>query len=282
MVSVREKALAFRRLHSGGEAFIIPNPYDVGTAVILEQLGFKALATTSSGFAFSRGLQDNHINRDQMIVHVRDIVSATSLPVSADLENGFFDSPEEVANTIKMAGAAGLAGGSIEDSTNGSVDEPLYSLGQAKDRMVAAVEAKAGLSNDFVLTARAENFLVGRGSVDDVIARLQAYQEAGADVLYAPGLSRLEDVVSIVSNVDLPVNVLARPADADFSAAKLSAVGVKRISVGGALARAALGAFVRASREMLDEGTFDFGSEAIAHADIQAMFEDRSQIPSQK
>ncbi len=276
MVSVREKAVAFRRLHGGDEAFIIPNPYDVGTAVILEQLGFKALATTSSGFAFSRGLQDNHVNRDQMMAHVSDIVSATSLPVSADLENGFFDSPEEVAKTITMAGEAGLAGGSIEDSTNGSMDEPLYSLGVARDRMIAAVEAKAGLPNDFVLTARAENFLVGRGSIDNVIKRLQAYQEAGADVLYAQGLSKLEDVISVISNVDLPVNVLARPSDPDFSAAKLSAVGVKRISVGGALARATLGAFIRAGQEMLEGGTFDFASEAIAHADIQAMFEGRS------
>lgn len=274
-MSTQEKATAFRKLHGGDEAFIIPNPYDVGTAVILEQLGFKALATTSSGFAFSRGVQDNHISRDQMMVHISEIVSVTSLPVSADLENGFFDSPEGVAQTIAMAGEAGLAGGSIEDSTNGG-DEPLYDIAAAKDRMVAAVEAKAALRNDFVLTARAENFLVGHASIDDVIKRLQAYQEAGADVLYAPGLSKLEDVVSIVSNVDLPVNVLARPADPDFSAAKLSGAGVKRISVGGALARAALGAFVRAGREMLEDGTFDFGSEAIAHADIQAMFEDRS------
>lgn len=264
----------FRQLHGGKQAFIIPNPYDVGTAVILEKMGFKALATTSSGYAFSRGVQDNYISRDEMIAHVSQIVAATSLPVSADLENGFFDSPEEVAQTIEVAGASGLAGGSIEDSTNGG-DEPQYDIAVAKERMTAAAEAKAGLPNDFVLTGRAENFLVGRASIDDLIKRLQAYQDAGADVLYAPGLSKLEDVISVVSNVDRPVNVLARPSDSNFSAAKLSAAGVKRISVGGALSRVALGAFIRAGREMLESGTFDFGSEAIAHADIQAMFEGR-------
>ncbi len=275
MVAPQDKASAFRQLHGGEKAFIIPNPYDVGTAVILQQLGFEALATTSSGYAFSRGVQDNNISRDQMMAHASEIVAATSLPVSADLENGFFDSPEEVAKTIKMAGQAGLVGGSIEDSTNGGRDEPLYSIAAAKDRMVAAVEAKAALPHDFMLTGRAENFLVGHGSIDDVIKRLQAYQEAGADVLYAPGLAKIEDVVSIISNVDLPVNVLARPSDEDFSAAKLSRVGVKRISVGGALARVALGAFIKAGREMLERGTFDFASEAVAHADIQAMFEGR-------
>ena len=278
MISIHDKAAIFRQLHSDDTAFIIPNPYDVGTAVILERLGFKALATTSSGYAFSCGTRDNNISRDQMMAHLSDIVGATSLPVSADLENGFFDSPEEVAKTIAMAGHVGLVGGSIEDSTNGG-GEPLYDIADAKYRMVAAAEAKAALPHDFVLTGRAENFLVGRGSIDDVIKRLQAYQEAGADVLYAPGLSRLEDVVSVVSNVDLPVNVLARPSDPDFCASSLSQVGVKRISVGGALARAALGAFVRAGQEMLNDGTFDFASEAIAHADIQAMFEDRSTKP---
>lgn len=273
MELMRKKATAFRALHDNKGTFIIPNPYDAGSAVLLEKIGFKALATTSAGFAFSRGVKDNNIGRDAMITHARDIVAATSLPVSADLENGFFDSPREVARTIELAAGAGLVGGSIEDSTNDDSDEPLYSIGFAKERMTAAAEAKATLPHDFVLTGRAENYLVGRPFLDDVIARLQAYQEAGADVLFAPGLTCLDDIASVVANVDRPVNVIAGRSGDSFTMANLSALGVKRISVGSALSRAAFGAIERAGREMIEKGSFTFAEQAIPFAEINAMFE---------
>lgn len=266
-----EKAIAFRALHERDHAFIIPNPWDVGTARLLAHLGFEALATTSAGYAFSLGQRDNTIGREQMMEHVRAIASATDLPVSADLENGFGDDPGTVAETIRMAGETGLVGGSIEDSTS-RPDHPIYDFELAVERVRAAVEAARALPYPFTLTARAENYLVGRPDLADTIRRLQAYQEAGADVLYAPGLVSRDDIVSVVSSVDRPVNVVMGLQGAQLSLAELSEIGVKRVSVGSALSRAALGAFLRAGHEMRERGTFEFAAEAASYREISAIF----------
>ena len=271
MITQAEKGLAFRALHQREHAFIIPNPWDIGTARLLAYLGFEALATTSAGYAFSIGQPDATVGREETLAHVAAIVSATDLPVSADLENGFGDSPESAAETIKLAAAAGLAGGSIEDLPRRSGAGP-YELQHAADRIRASAEVVRGLPFSFTLTARAENYLVGRPDLKDTIARLQAYQQAGADVLYAPGLTTKEDMSAVVRSVDRPVNVIMGLQGVQLSLADLSAIGVKRISVGSALSRAALGAFLRASREMLEHGTFGFASEAVAYRDISAMF----------
>ena len=270
-LTASDKATAFRALHQREGAFIIPNPWDVGSACILAQLGFEALATTSAGFAFSVGQLDNTIGRDRMLAHVADIVAATALPVSADLENGFADDADGVATTIRLAGATGLAGGSIEDST-GRADAPIYEFGHAVDRIRAAVEAARALPQPFVLTARAENHLVGRPDLKDTIKRLQAYQEAGADVLYAPGLVSEQDIAAVVSSLDRPVNVLMGMAGVPHTLGSLARLGVKRVSVGGALARAALGALLRAGREMREHGSFTFTDEAASFREISAMF----------
>jgi len=267
-----EKGAAFRALHERREAFVIPNPWDVGSARLLARLGFEALATTSAGFAFSVGQRDNTIGRERMLEHAAAIVAATDLPVSADLENGFGDEAETVAETIRLAAAAGLAGASIEDST-GRPGDPLYDHGLACDRVRAAAEAARSAPFPFMLTARAENFLVGRADIADVIRRLQGYQEAGADVLYAPGLASREDIAAVVRSVDRPVNVVMGLQGVRLSRADLSAMGVRRISVGSALCRAALGAFLRAAREMREQGTFTFADEAVSFRDVSAMFD---------
>lgn len=266
-----EKAITFRALHERDHAFIIPNPWDVGTARLLAGLGFEALATTSAGYAFSVGQRDNTIGREAMMSHVRTIAAATDLPVSADLENGFGDDPGTVAETIRMAGEAGLAGGSIEDST-ARPDHPIYDLELAAERVRAAAEAARSFPYPFTLTARAENYLVGRPDLGDTIRRLQAFQEAGADVLYAPGLASRDDIAAVVSSVDRPVNVVMGLQGANLSLAELSALGVKRVSVGSALSRAALGAFLRAAREMREQGTFGFAADAVSYREISALF----------
>ena len=266
-----EKGRAFRALHERDSAFIIPNPLDVGTARLLAQLGFEALATTSAGYAFSVGQQDSTIGREETMAHVAAIVSATDLPVSADLENAFGDAPEIVAETIKLAAEAGLVGGSIED-VSGRVDCTQYELGHAVDRVRAAAEVVRDLPFRFTLTARAENYLAGRPDLKDTIARLQAYQAAGADVLYAPGLTSKDDIATVVSSVDRPVNVVMGLQGVQLSLAELSAIGVRRVSVGSALSRAALGAFLRAAREMREHGTFAFAEAAVSYRDINAMF----------
>ena len=271
MSSQAEKGRAFRALHQRESAFIIPNPWDAGTARLLAQLGFEALASTSAGFAFSVGQRDNTIGRERMIAHVRDLAAATALPVSADLENGFGDAPDIVAETIAMAAKAGVAGGSIEDAT-GRADSPLYELALAVDRIRAAAEAARALPFPFTLTARAENYLVGKPDLGDTIARLQAYQEAGADVLFAPGLTREADIATLVRSVDRPVNVLVGGEGSRLTVPGLSALGVKRISVGSALTRAALGAFLRAAEEMRRDGTFTFVDDAVSYREITAMF----------
>ena len=272
MRSQAEKASAFRRLHERDGAFIIPNPWDVGTARLLAHLGFEALATTSAGYAFSVGRRDNTIGRDEMMAHVAAIVSATDLPVSADLENGFGDDPGTVAETIRLAAATGLAGGSIEDATQ-RPEHPIYDLELAAQRVRAAAEAARSFPYPFTLTARAENFLVGRPDLKDTIRRLQAYQEAGADVLYAPGLVSKEDIAAVVGSVDRPVNVVMGLQGAPWSLVELSEIGVRRVSVGSALSRAALGAFLRAAREMRESGTFAFARDAVSYKDISAIFE---------
>ena len=271
-VTQADKGRVFRALHERDGAFIIPNPFDAGTARLLAYLGFEALATTSAGYAFSIGQRDNTVGREQMMVHVAAIVAATPLPVSADLENGFGDDPETVAETIRMAAAAGLAGCSIEDSRDRHASEPIYEHAHAVERMRAAAEAAHALPFPFTLTGRAENYLVGRPDLDDTIRRLQAYQEAGADVLYAPGLRSRDDIAAVVRAVDRPVNVIMGLQGVHLSLADLSSLGVKRISVGSALSRAALGAFLRAAKEMKEQGTFTFGEEAVSYRDISAMF----------
>jgi 2-methylisocitrate lyase-like PEP mutase family enzyme len=271
MLSQTDKGRLFRALHEGGSAFIIPNPWDVGSARLLAHLGFQALATTSMGYAFSIGRRDGAVDRQQMMKHVSEVATATDLPVSADLEKGFGDDPETVAETIRMAAAAGVAGGSIEDST-GRPDDPIYEKEHAADRIRAAAAAARSLPFTFTLTGRAENYLHGRPDIKDTIARLQAYQEAGADVLYAPGLATQDDIAAVVGSVDRPVNVLMGLRGVQLSLSALSAMGVKRISVGSALCRAALGAFLRAAKEMREHGTFTFANDAANPREISAIF----------
>jgi 2-methylisocitrate lyase-like PEP mutase family enzyme len=271
MPTQAEKARIFRALHARDSAFIIPNPWDAGTARLLASLGFEALATTSAGYAFSVGQCDGTIGRDDALAHSAAIVAATDLPVSADLESGFGDSAEAIAETFRRAAQAGLAGASIEDvpqHTAGAV----YELELAVDRVRAAAEVTRSLPFPFTLTARAENYLVGRPDLKDTIRRLQAYQEAGADVLYAPGLTSKDDIAAVVRSVHRPVNVLMGLQGAQLTLAELSALGVKRVSVGRARARAALGAFLRAAREMKEHGTFSFAQQAVSYRDISAMF----------
>ncbi len=272
-----EKGQIFAALHERDRAFIIPNPWDVGTARLLAQLGFEALATTSAGYSFSMGQRDNSVARAEMLMHVATIASATDLPVSADLENGFGDFPEIVAETFKFAAAAGLVGGSIEDMSR-QPGRPIYEIGFATERVRAAAEVVRDLPFAFTLTARAENYLAGRPDLSDTIKRLQAYQAAGADVLYAPGIVSEEDIATIVKSVDRPVNVVMGLQGVQLSLDELSALGVKRVSVGSALARAALGAFLRAAREMREHGTFTFAEQAVGYRDIDAML---SQLTTQ-
>jgi 2-methylisocitrate lyase-like PEP mutase family enzyme len=270
MRSQQELGRTFRELHQRSVAFIIPNPWDVGTARLLAHLGFEALATTSAGYAFSRGQRDNTIGRDEMMRHVASIASATDLPVSGDLENGFGDDPRTVAETVRLAANAGLVGCSIEDSTNRQ-DAPIYERELAVDRVRAASEAARSLPFPFTLTARSENYLVGRPDLDDTIGRLQAYQEAGADVLYAPGIRNEQDLAAIVAALDRPVNAVMGLQGVRLTLATLTEIGVRRVSVGSALSRAALGAFLRAAQEMRDHGSFEFSDQAVSYHDISSM-----------
>ncbi len=252
-------ARRFLALHEPGRPLLMPNPWDVGSAKLLESLGFEALATTSSGFAATLGRLDYGVARDAVLAHCAELVGAVGVPLSADLESGHGHEPEEVAQTIKGALAAGLAGCSIEDYT-GDADNPIYEIERAAERIAAAAEAAHAGDVHLVLTARAENFLHHRKDLADTIARLQAYQEAGADVLYAPGLSRIEDIKETVASLDKPVNVLARPGAP--SVAELAEAGVARISVGGAFAFVALGAVVDAANELRNDGTYSFWEQA--------------------
>jgi len=276
MTTQSEKAQLFRSYHTAGEAFIIPNPWDIGSARLLALAGFKALATSSAGYAFSRGLPDNAIGRAQMMVHLGEIAGATALPVSADLENGFGDAPEDCAETIAQAAAAGVVGGSIEDAT-GRADEPVYPFEAAVERVRAAVVAARALPFPFTLTARSENYLVGRPDLDDTIRRLQAYQQAGADVLYAAGVKTRDEIAAVVGALERPVNVLMGLQGVVLSFDELRALGVRRVSVGGSLARAALGAFLRAAHEMRDHGTFNYTKDAVSGNEINQLFSTAAQ-----
>jgi 2-methylisocitrate lyase-like PEP mutase family enzyme len=269
MPTHQQKFELFRTLHQRPGLFIIPNPWDAGSAKILTALGFEALATTSAGYAFSAGFPDSaaSITREDLLENARAISDATHLPVSADLQNGFGPSPDVCAETILRAAEIGLAGGSIEDAT-GDPQNPIYELNHAIDRIAAAAEAAHDAH--FLLTARAENFLYGRDDLADTIRRLQAFAEAGADVLYAPALPNLEAIKKVCASVPKPVNVLMGLKGATYSAEQLAAAGVKRISVGGSFARAALGALVRAALEVTNHGTFTYANEALPHAEVTA------------
>jgi 2-methylisocitrate lyase-like PEP mutase family enzyme len=254
-----EVADRFLELHQRGRPLVMPNPWDAGTAKLLESIGFEALATTSSGFAATLGRLDGSVTREEALAHAATIVSATAVPVSADLENAFADEPEGVAQTVRLAIDAGLAGCSVEDFT-GRDEDPIYGLEQAAERIAAAAEAAHAGPGRLVLTARSENFIRGRPDLSDTIARLQAFQEAGADVLYAPGIRSGDDIRSILESVDRPVNVLALPGAP--SVAELAELGVARISVGGAFAYVAAGALIAAGRELLEQGTYGFWDAA--------------------
>jgi 2-methylisocitrate lyase-like PEP mutase family enzyme len=250
-----DRAARFLALHEGERPLLLPNPWDRGSAKLFASLGFEALATTSSGSAATLGLLDGSLSREDTLANAAAIVEATDLPVSADLENGFGEDPTGVAETIRLALAAGLAGASIEDYS-GREEEPIYAIELAAERVAAAAEVAHGGPVRLVLTARAENHLHGVTDLADTIARLRAYEEAGADVLYAPGITRLEDIRQVVDSVGLPVNVLARPGVPPVD--ELAKAGVRRISVGGAFAFAALGAAAEAARELIEQGTYGY------------------------
>ncbi len=264
-----QKYEAFKALHERKGIFVIPNPWNAGTAKILTTLGFEALATTSAGYAFAAGREDSTVNltRAGVLENAREIVDATHLPVSADLQDGFGPSPEFCAETIRLASTVGLVGGSIEDAT-GDPNTPIYDFQLAVERVAAAAEAAQ--THQFLLTARAENFLYDRPNLEDTIKRLHAFAEAGADVLYAPGLPNLKAIREVCASISKPVNVLMGLQGATFSVEELAAAGVKRVSVGGSFVRAALGAFVRAAREVKDKGTFSYAKEAISHTEMTA------------
>lgn len=261
------RAVAFRDLHAGPGPFVVPNPWDAGSARLLAGFGFAALATTGAGLAHGLGRPDgaNRVSRTEILANARAIVDATGLPVTADLESGFGERPGDIAETIRLAAEAGLVGGSIEDST-GREGDPVRPLGEAVERVAAAVEAAGRLDFPFTVTARAENYFQGRPDLEDTIRRLRAYEEAGADVLYAPALPDAEAIRAVCSALTRPVNVLMGGA-LKLSVADLGALGVRRVSTGSALSRAALGALTRAAREIAEHGTFTFGADALPYAE---------------
>src|SRR5687768_325805 len=268
-----QKSRAFRALHERPGAFIIPNPWDAGTAKILAALGFEALATTSLGLAAALGRPDGAgaVSRDEVLDNCAAIATATELPVSADLENCYAHEPRAAAETIRLAAEAGVVGGSIEDAT-GKQDEPIYDFQLAVERVHAAAETARSLDFPFVLTARAENFLHGRRDLDDTIRRLQAFEKAGADVLYAPGLRDLATIRTVTSAVKKPVNVVMSHGDPSLTLAQLEEAGVKRISVGGSLNRLALAAFLKGAREMKDKGGFTWMRDTVSSREIKPIF----------
>jgi 2-methylisocitrate lyase-like PEP mutase family enzyme len=269
MITQQDKFQRFQALHSAEDVFVMPNPWNGGTARMLAAKGFEALATTSAGYAFSVGVLDSAalVTREDILANALEIVCATDLPVSADLENGFGDDPDSCVTTLEQAIKTGLVGGSIEDAS-GNPDQPIYAFELAVDRIVASTEATRG--QPFVLTARAENYLHGRPDLADTIRRLQAFEEAGADVLYAPGLPDLAAIRSVCSSVGKPVNVVMGLMGAKFSVAELQAAGVRRISVGGSFARAAFGGFMRAAIEVRDQGTFTYADDALPGKEIMS------------
>jgi 2-methylisocitrate lyase-like PEP mutase family enzyme len=271
-VGTAEKARLFRSLHERYGIFVLPNPWDVGSAKILAALGFEALATTSAGYAFSRGHIDwvGETGREEALAHAREIIDATPLPVSADLENGFGDSPEAVAETIRRAAEIGLAGCTIED-TSGNREKPIYDKSLAIERIAAGVEAVASLDRTFMLTARAENYLHGRPDFDDTLDRLIGYETAGADVLYAPGLPELDTIRRVCASVAKPLNVVAGIGLKGVTLADLAQCGVRRVSLGSSLARTALGAMLGAAMEIRDRGTFRSLETAASFSEIEEL-----------
>jgi 2-methylisocitrate lyase-like PEP mutase family enzyme len=273
MTTQAQKATAFRELHQRAGAFIIPNPWDAGTARLLAALGFEALATTSLGLANTLGRVDGTgaVSRQEVLANCAQIAAATELPVSADLENCYAHEPRAAAEMIRLAAEAGVVGGSIEDAT-GKADEPVYDFQHAVERVHAAVEVARSLPFPFVLTARADAYLHGWRDLDDTIRRLQAFEKAGADVLYAPGLKDLATMRTVVASVSKPLNVVMSAADPSLSAAQLAEVGVKRISIGGSLSRFALAWALKAAHEMKDEGRFTWLNDAVSAKELNRFF----------
>jgi 2-methylisocitrate lyase-like PEP mutase family enzyme len=274
VASQAEKAAVFQALHQREEAFVIANPWDAGTARILTGLGFLALSTTSAGLAFTLGRRDGtaSVSRDEALANAKSIVDATHLPVAADLENGYGHAPEAAADTVRLAAEAGLVGGSIEDAT-GDDAHPIYEFNQAVERIAAAVAAARSLPFPFMLVARAENYLHGRPDLDDTIKRLQAFETAGAEVLYAPGITSAEEIRTVCASVRKPVNVLMGiKGVAPLSVADLGALGVRRVSIGSGFSRAALTAFLHAAREVRDDGTFTFTEETLYMSELSKLF----------
>lgn len=259
----------FRDLHTGPRAFVIPNPWDRGSAAMFHQMGFKALATTSAGMAFAMGVREGTVPFEAMLDHCRDIVAATPLPVSADLEYGIGHTPAEAAETIRQVARTGVAGCSLEDHT-GDPQNPIYDFNHAIDRIASAAEAVKALDQDMVFTARCENFLWDRPDLEDTIKRLQAYEAAGADVLYAPGLRDLNSIHTVCDSLEKPVNVIMGSPGVDLSVDDLSQAGVRRISVGSALARRAYGAAIDAARQIAQDGAFTETAKAMGFADIES------------
>jgi 2-methylisocitrate lyase-like PEP mutase family enzyme len=266
-----EKSRAFVDLHRRGNCFVIPNPWDAGSAKLLQHLGVHALAGTSAGFAFSKAKTDPTITVREMLPHLAELAAATDLPVSADLQSGYGPSADDAARTIIDAAATGIVGGSIEDATD-DPEQPLFDIGLATDRIRAAAEAARSLGFKFVLTGRAENFRVGRPDLGDTIRRLQAYQEAGADVLFAPGLRTAQEIAEVVRAVDRPVNVMMGMPGMPLTVPELARLGVTRVSLGASLARAAYGALMRAAREVLEQGTFAYADDALPAAELNRIF----------
>ncbi len=272
MPTQAEKAATFQALHQRDQVFVIANPWDAGTARIFAGLGFEALTTTSAGFAFTLGRRDGEVTRDEALANAKAIVDATHLPVAADLENGYGHAPEAVAETIRFAAQAGLVGGSIEDST-GDPAKPIYDFEHAVERVAAAAAAARELPFPFMFVARAENYLRGRKDLDDTIRRLQAYEKAGAEVLYAPGVTEPEEIRTLCASVKKPVNVLMGiKGVVPLTAQELGALGVRRISLGSGFTRAAITAFLHAAREVRDHGTFRFAEETLYMSELVNFF----------
>jgi 2-methylisocitrate lyase-like PEP mutase family enzyme len=268
MASIEDKRRTLRRLHESG-CFVIPNPWDIGSARYLQHLGFKVIATTSAGFAFARGLPDDAVGRDEMLAHIRELVEATDLPVNADFENGYADEPDGVAESVRLCVATGVAGLSIEDATDRK-ESRIYDVDLAVERMQAAREAIG--ESGVLLVGRAEGFLVGREDLKQVIKRLVAYSEAGADCLYAPGFRERDEIKAIVAAVaPKPVNLLIGGA-IGLTMADAAGLGVRRVSVGGAMARAAWGGFIRAAKQLAEQGRFDEFAQATPHDELQEFF----------
>jgi len=269
-VSQSDKANRFRALHQGPGAFVIPNPWDAGSARVLAGLGFPALATSSGGFAGTLGRRDGRVKRDEALAHARAVAAAVEIPVSADFENGFGHAPSFVAETVRLAAATGLVGCSIEDAT-GHPGRPLYEFDRAVNRIAAAVAMARSFDFPFTLTARSENFLRGNPDLDDTIVRLRAYEQAGADVLMAPGLPDLAAVRAVCAALSKPYNFMAGIRGKSFTVAELAAAGVRRISLASSLYRAAMSGLINAAREVKDKGTFDYLDTAIATPDLNVL-----------